>query len=66
MFEFIRSLVQIVAPIFVVSTMPNVSLTQKLSDIPSIYGTIVSFKGARRYFVVAPLLMIAALYFAGV
>ena len=33
MFEFLRSLVQIVAPIFVVSTMLNVGLTQTLSNI---------------------------------
>ena len=33
MFEFFRSLVQIVAPIFVVSTMLNVGLTQTLSDV---------------------------------
>ena len=33
MFEFFRSLVQIVAPLFVVSTMLNVGLTQTLSDI---------------------------------
>lgn len=33
MFEFFRSLVPIVAPIFVVSTMLNVGLTQTLSNI---------------------------------
>ena len=33
MFEFFRSLVGIVAPIFVISTMLNVGLTQRLSDI---------------------------------
>ena len=33
MFEFFRSLVAIAVPIFVISTMPNVGLTQRLSDI---------------------------------
>ena len=33
MFEFFRSVVPIAVPIFVVSTMLNVGLTQKLSDI---------------------------------
>jgi BASS family bile acid:Na+ symporter len=65
MFEFFRSLVQIVAPIFVVSTMLNVGLTQKWSDItrhlknyPFVSKMLVA------NFLIAPLLMIAALYFA--
>lgn len=65
MFELFRSLVQIVAPIFVVSTMLNVGLTQRLSDItrhltkwPFVLKMLVA------NFVLAPLLMIAALYFA--
>jgi bile acid:Na+ symporter, BASS family len=65
MFEFFRSLVQIVAPIFVVSTMLNVGLTQRLSDItdhlknwPFVLKMLVA------NFVLAPLLMIAALYIA--
>lgn len=65
MFEFFRSLVQIVAPIFVVSTMLNVGLTQKLSDITGHlknYPFVLKMLVAN--FVVAPLLMIAALYFA--
>jgi BASS family bile acid:Na+ symporter len=33
MFEFFKSVVPIVAPIFVISTMLNVGLTQKLSEI---------------------------------
>ncbi len=64
MFEFFKSLVQIVAPIFVVSTMLNVGLTQTLSDIirhlknyPFVLKMLVA------NFVVAPLLMIALLYF---
>lgn len=65
MFEFFRSLVQIIAPIFVVSTMLNVGLTQKLSDItghlknwPFVLKMLVA------NFVLAPLLMIVALHFA--
>lgn len=65
MFEFFRSLVQLVAPIFVVSTMLNVGLTQKLSDIIGHlknYPFVLKILAAN--FVVAPLLMIAALYLA--
>ncbi len=65
MFEFFRSLVQIVAPIFVVSTMLNVGLTQKLSNITGHlknYPFVLKMLVAN--FVVAPLLMIAALHFA--
>jgi bile acid:Na+ symporter, BASS family len=65
MFEFFRSVVQIVAPIFVISTMLNVGLTQKLSDIT---GHLNNFPFVLKMlianFVLAPLLMIAALYFA--
>ena len=65
MFEFFRSLVQIVAPIFVVSTMLNVGLTQKLSDIiEHLKNGPFVVKMLLANFVVAPLLMIAALYFA--
>jgi BASS family bile acid:Na+ symporter len=65
MFEFFKSLVQIVAPIFVVSTMLNVGLTQKLSDITrhlKNYPFVLKMLVAN--FLIAPLLMIAALYFA--
>ena len=65
MFEFFISLVHIAAPIFAVSTMLNVGLTQKLSDItrhlknwPFVLKMLVA------NFVAAPLLMIATLYFA--
>jgi bile acid:Na+ symporter, BASS family len=65
MFEFFRSLVQIVAPIFVVSTMLNVGLTQKLSDITGhLKNWAFVLKMLVANFVVMPLLMIAALYFA--
>ena len=65
MFEFFRSAVQIVAPIYVISTMLNVGLTQKLSDIIerlNNYSFVLKMLLAN--FVVAPLLMIVALYFA--
>lgn len=65
MFEFFRSVVQIVAPIFVISTMLNVGLTQKLSDITGHlknYPFVLKMLIAN--FVVAPLLMIVALRFA--
>ena len=64
MFEFFRSLVQIVAPIFVVSTMLNVGLTQTLSNITrhlKNYPFVLKMLVAN--FIVTPLLMIAALYF---
>ena len=65
MFEFFRVLVQIVAPVFVVSTMLNVGLTQKLSDIRrhlKNYPFILKMLVAN--FVAAPLVMIAVVYFA--
>lgn len=65
MFEFFRGLVQIVAPIFVVSTMLHVGLTQRLSDISAHlknYSFVAKMLVAN--FVVAPLLMIGALYVA--
>ena len=65
MLEVFISLVQIVAPIFVVSTMLHVGLTQKLSNITghlSNYGFVLKMLVAN--FVVAPLLMIVAVYFA--
>ena len=59
MFEFFRSLVAIIAPIFLISTMLNVGLTQRLSDItehlknyPFVLKTLLA------NFVLAPLLMI--------
>ncbi len=65
MFEFFRSAVQIAAPIYVISTMLNVGLTQKLSDITghlNNYPFVLKMLLAN--FVLAPLLMIVALYFA--
>jgi BASS family bile acid:Na+ symporter len=64
MFEFFRSVVQIVAPIFVISTMLNVGLTQKLADIT---GHLKNYpfvlKMLLANFVFSPFLMIVALYF---
>jgi bile acid:Na+ symporter, BASS family len=65
MFGFFRSAVQIVAPIYVVATMLNVGLTQKLSGITehlNNYSFVLKMLLAN--FVLAPLLMIVALYFA--
>jgi len=65
MFEFFRSAVQIVAPIYVISTMLNVGLTQKLSSITehlNNYSFVLKMLLAN--FVLAPLFMIVALYFA--
>jgi BASS family bile acid:Na+ symporter len=65
MFEFFRSLVHILAPIFVVSTMLNVGLTQKLSDITrhlKNYPFVLRMLLAN--FVFAPLVMILMLYLA--
>lgn len=64
MFEFFRSLVAIVAPIFVISTMLNVGLTQRLSDI---IGHLNNYpfvlKMLLANFVLAPLVMIFVLTF---
>jgi bile acid:Na+ symporter, BASS family len=64
MFEFFRSLVAIVAPVFVISTMLNVGLTQKLSDIT---GHLKNYpfvlKMLLANFVLAPLVMISVLIF---
>jgi bile acid:Na+ symporter, BASS family len=64
MFEFFRSLVEIVAPIFVISTMLNVGLTQRLSDIT---GHLKNYpfvlKMLLANFVLAPLVMILVLTF---
>lgn len=65
MFEFLRSAVQFIAPVFVISTMLNVGLTQKLSAIFAYmknWSFVVKMLAAN--FVFAPLLMIVALRFA--
>lgn len=65
MFQFLRTAVQFIAPVFVVSIMLNVGLTQKLSAIAAHLknGPFV-LKMLAANFVFAPLLMIVALYFA--
>jgi BASS family bile acid:Na+ symporter len=64
MFEFFRSLVAIIAPIFVISTMLNVGLTQRLSDITEhLKNYPFVLKMLLANFVLAPLLMIFVLTF---
>ena len=65
MFEFLRSVIQFVAPVFVISTMLNVGLTQKPSAIAEhLKNWPFVIKMLLANFVIAPLLMIIALYFA--
>jgi BASS family bile acid:Na+ symporter len=65
MFELLRSSVQFIAPVFVISTMLHVGLTQKPSDIAGHLKNWPFFlKMLLANFVFAPLLMIVALYFA--
>ncbi len=64
MFEFFRSLVEIIAPIFVISTMLNVGLTQMFSDITEhLRNYRFVLKMLLAHFVLAPLLMIFVLTF---
>jgi BASS family bile acid:Na+ symporter len=65
MFQFLRTAVQYIAPVFVICTMLNVGLTQKPSAIASHlknYSFVLKMLLAN--FVFAPLVMIVALYFA--
>lgn len=65
MFDFFKSLVGYVVPIFVIFTMLNVGLTQKLSEIvENLKNYSFVLKMLIANFVAAPLLMIAMLYFA--
>src|SRR5688572_19041474 len=65
MFEFLRSSVQYIAPVFVITTMLNVGLTQKPSAIAvHLKNWPFVLKMLAANFVFAPLLMIAALYLA--
>jgi BASS family bile acid:Na+ symporter len=65
MFEFLRSSVQYIAPVFVICTMLNVGLTQKPSAIASHLKNVpFILKMLLANFVFAPLLMIVALYLA--
>ena len=65
MFELLRSAIQFIAPVFIISTMLNVGLTQKLSDIAQhLKNWPFVLKMLLANFVFAPLLMIVALHFA--
>lgn len=65
MFQFLRSAVQFIAPVFVISTMLNVGLTQKLAAIAAhLKNWPFVLKMLAANFVLAPLLMIVALYLA--
>ncbi len=65
MFEFLRTAVQYIAPVFVISTMLSVGLTQKPSAIAAhLKDWPFVLKMLAANFVLAPLLMIVALYLA--
>lgn len=65
MFEFLRSAIQYIAPVFVISAMLNVGLTQKPKDIAQhLKNWPFVIKMLLANFVFAPLLMIVALHFA--
>src|SRR5690349_10635501 len=65
MFEFLRSAIQFIAPVFVISTMLNVGLTQKPSDIAGhLKNWPFVIKMLLANFVFAPLVMIVAVHFA--
>lgn len=64
MFEFLRSAIQYIAPVFIIATMLNVGLTQKPSDIAHhLKNWPFVVKMLLANFVFAPLLMIVALHF---
>ena len=64
MFEFLRSAIQFIAPVFVIATMLNVGLTQKPSNIAGhLKNWPFVLKMLLANFVLAPLLMIVALHF---
>jgi len=65
MFEFLRSTVQFIAPVFVICTMLNVGLTQKLSAIAAhLKNWPFVLKMLAANFIFAPLLMIVVLKLA--
>jgi bile acid:Na+ symporter, BASS family len=65
MFEFLRSAVQYIAPVFVIATMLSVGLTQKPSAIAAhLKDWPFVLKMLAANFVLAPLLMIVVLYVA--
>jgi bile acid:Na+ symporter, BASS family len=64
-FQFLRTAVQYIAPVFVICTMLNVGLTQKPSAIAGhLKNWSFLFKMLLANFIFAPLLMVIALYFA--
>lgn len=65
MFQFLRTAVQFIAPVFVICTMLNVGLTQKPSAIAEhLKNWSFILKMLAANFIFAPLLMIGALYVA--
>ena len=65
MFQFLRGALPFIAPVFVIATMLNVGLTQKLSAIAAhLKNWPFVLKMLAANFVFAPLLMILALYLA--
>lgn len=65
MFQFLRTAVQFIAPVFVICTMLNVGLTQKPVAIAGhLKNWPFALKMLAANFVFAPLLMISALYLA--
>lgn len=65
MFQFLRTAVQFIAPVFVICTMLNVGLTQKPAAIAEhLKNWPFDLKMLAANFIFAPLLMIGALYFA--
>jgi BASS family bile acid:Na+ symporter len=65
MFQFLRTAVQFIAPVFVICTMLNVGLTQKPAAIAEhLKNWPFVLKMLAANFIFAPLLMIGALYLA--
>src|SRR5215218_9686911 len=65
MFEFLRSAIQFIAPVFIIATMLNVGLTQRPSNVAGhLKNWPFVIKMLLANFVFAPLVMIVALYFA--
>src|ERR1044072_8729042 len=64
MFEFLRSTIQYIAPVFIIATMLNVGLTQKPSDIAQhLKNWPFVIKMLLANFLFVPLLLLVALHF---
>jgi bile acid:Na+ symporter, BASS family len=64
MFDFFRRVVQVAAPVFVISAMLNVGLTQRLSQITAhLTNRLFVLKMVLANFVLVPLLMLSVLTF---